>query len=479
MPTPNQTPALPLSGRVPPGPRAWPLGWPLLRALQADYLGFVTQLQQTHGDVTQMRIVNERLVDIFSPELVREVLVDHAEHTVRWERGIEVFAEAFGQSVLTTEGATWQRQRRMLQPAFTPKRVAGYAGLMQAACTDALDAALPPGAGPATVDMEALWSHLAIGAILRTLFSLADTHLAKDAMQATRVLSEVAMREMFWPVTLPDWLPLPGKAAKRRALRTLRAVVGGQITQRRADLAAGRPAPTDDLLAHLLALRDEATGQGLSEAEVFDQCIVSFQAGHETTATALTWWSALMAAHPGAAARAQAEVDTVLAGALPGPDDLVRLPWLVASLKEAMRLYPPTAAIFSRRCTQDLTLGGYALRKGALLRITIWSLHRDARWFVRPQDFSPERFLPDAPPPPRGAYLPFGAGPRVCIGQHFALLEMAVAAALFLQRLQLPDQVGRPLPPPEMQVTLRPRGGLPLALRRRTPPAPLATAVST
>jgi cytochrome P450 len=349
--------------------------------------------------------------------------------------------------------------------------VAGYAGLMQAACNDALDTALPPGTRQATVDMEALWSRLAIGAILRTLFSLEDAAQAREAMQATRVLSEVAMREMFWPMTLPDWLPLPGKAAKRQALRTLRAVVGGQIAQRHADQAAGRAIPADDLLAHLLALRDEATGQGLSEAEVFDQCIVSFQAGHETTATALTWWSTLMAANPGATARAVAEVDTALAGALPGPDDLARLPWLVATLKEAMRLYPPTTAIFSRRCTQALQLGGHAVPKGALLRITIWSLHHDARWFDQPEVFRPERFLPDAPPPPRGAYLPFGAGPRVCIGQHFALLEMVVAAAMFLQRLQLPDQAGCALPAPEVHATLRPRGGLHLVLHRRMPPS--------
>ncbi|HQC99508.1 MAG TPA: cytochrome P450 [Aquabacterium sp.] len=448
---------------LPPGPKAWPLGLPLLRAMRRDYLGFATGLQRDHGDLVAMRIAHERSVDLFHPDLVRQVLVDQSDKLVRWERGVEVFSEVFGQSVLTTEGATWQRQRRMLMPAFTPRRVAGYAGLLQQACADALDGALPANADEAEADLEALWSQLAIGAILRLLFSLHDARAASAAMQATRVLSETAMAEMFRPFTLPDWLPLPGKAAKRGAIRTLRGLIGGQIAKRKE---AGLTTH-DDLLAHLLALRDEATGEGLSEREVFDQCLVSFQAGHETTATALTWWSALLMAHPAAAQRAQAEVDAVLGGACPGPDDLARLPWLQATLKEALRLYPPTTALMTRRCTAPLQVGPHLLPTGTLARVTIWALQRDARWFDAPEAFRPERFLPDAPPPPRGSYLPFGLGPRVCIGQHLAQLEMGIAAVMALQRLQLPDRSGQPLPTPEVNVTLRPAGGLRARLRRR------------
>lgn len=447
---------------LPPGPTAWPLGLPLLRAMRRDYIGFATNLQRDHGDLVGMRIAHERSVDLFHPDLVRQVMVDQSDKLVRWERGVEVFSEVFGASVLTTEGATWQRQRRMLMPAFTPKRVAGYTTLLQQACADALDGALPASSDDAEINLEALWSQLAIGAILRLLFSLHDASAATAAMRATQVLSETAMTEMFHPATLPDWLPLPGKAAKRGALRTLRGLIGGQIAARQA---AGATAH-DDLLAHLLALRDD-DGQGLTAAEVFDQCLVSFQAGHETTATALTWWSALLMAHPHAAQRAQAEVDAVLGGAPPGPDDLARLPWLQATLKEALRLYPPTTALMTRRCTAPLQVGAYTVPAGTLARVTIWSLQRDARWFEAPDTFRPERFLPDAPPPPRGAYLPFGLGPRVCIGQHLAQLEMGIAAVMALQRLQLPDLAGRPLPTPEVNVTLRPAGGLHARLRRR------------
>ena len=448
----------------PPGPRVRWWGWPLLRAMRADYLGFAEARHRAHGDLCAMRVLWERAYDLFSPELVREALVDNAAHLVRWERGVEVFADAFGQSVLTTEGETWQRQRRMLQPAFTPRRVAGYAGLMCDDAAGALDRALPPGQAEARVDMDALFARVAMDVILRTLFGQPVAGEAEAAIHATRVLGETAMREMFNPVTLPDWLPLPGKAAKRRALRTLRDLVGGHIARRRRqpDPEAGA-----DLLARLLALRDEQTGEGLSDAEVFDQCLVSFQAGHETSATALLWWSRLLAQHPGAAERARAEVDAVLAGRAPGPDELAALPWLTATLKETLRLYPPIAALMTRRTTRDLTLGGWPIPRGALLYVTPWVLQRDPRWFEQPETFRPERFLPDAPPIPRGAWIPFGVGPRVCIGQHFAMLEMTLVAAMLLQRfeLRLPDAA--PPAEPVLNVTLRPRQGLTLWMKRR------------
>jgi cytochrome P450 len=432
--------------------------------MRRDYLGFASVLQRTYGDISYMRILGERIYDLMSPELVRVALVENAEHLIRRERGIAVFAQVFGNSVLVTEGSTWQRQRRMLMPAFTPRRVAGYAALMRSAAAVALDAAVPPGASEALVPMDTLFSHLTMDVILRTLFShagsTAETHAAS---LATQTLSECAMREMFRPLTLPDWLPLPGKAAKRQALRSLRNLVGRHIGARRGAPAA---AEGEDLLSRLLALRDEETGEALSEAEVFDQCMISFQAGHETTATALLWWSRLLAEHPVVAQRIHAELDQVLAGREPVPSDLPALVHLGASLKEAMRLYPPVAAIFVRRTTQDIGLGGWTLPRGALLRITPWLLHHDARWFAEPEAFRPERFLPDAAPLQKGAWMPFGAGPRVCIGQHFALLEMTLVAAMLLQRFRLILPADAKPCEPVLNVTLRPRGGVTLRLQR-------------
>lgn len=451
-----------------PASRWW--GLSLLVDMRRDYLGFVEGLQRNHGDLVAMRIAAERMVDIFDPEAVREVLVQHASRSVRWERGIEIFAQSFGRSVLVTEGAEWQRQRRMLQPAFAPKPVAEQADEMVATITNAMRAL--PASQEADVDLEAFLSSITVRVILRTLFGPDAEADTQAAAWATQVLSRTAMREMMWPMTLPDWLPLPGKSAKRRALRTLRDLVARQIAGRRVALGATNRECEQVLLDRLLSLRNtegpDADGEPLSEREIFDQCMVTFQAGHETTAAALTWWARLMAEHPDAAAKAQAEVDAVLEGGrTPGADDIARLPWLAATLKEAMRLYPPVAAIMSRRATENIVVAGVQLPKGTLLRITPWVMQRDPRRFEQPSEFHPERFLPGAAAPERGAWLPFGAGPRVCLGQHFAMLEMTLVAAMLVQRHAWSLPPGAPAAYAVMNVTLRDPGGLRVRMRPR------------
>ena len=439
--------------------------------MRRDYLGFTERLRRDHGDVVAMRLGVERTVDIFDPECVREVLVQHAGHTIRWERGVEVFAQVFGRSVLVTEGDEWQRQRRMLQPAFTPRRVAEQAAGMTSTIDTALMQLDQAPVDGKDVDLEAFFSTVTLRVILRTLFGPDAEADTAAAAWATQVLSRAAMHEMFMPMTLPDWLPLPGKADKRRALRTLRELVGRQLAARRHPAAGDDAAAHQDLLGLLLSLRDtegpDATGAPLSQQEVFDQCIVTFQAGHETTATALSWWGRLLAEHPQAAALAQEEVDAVLGGRAPTADDLPRLPWLTATLKEAMRLYPPAAALLTRRATSDLVVGASHLPKGTLLRITPWALQRDPRLFDDPSAFRPQRFMPGEAAPARGAWLPFGTGPRVCIGQHFAMLEATLVAAMLLQRFSWSLAPGTGPAQPEMNVTLRDRAGLRVRLRRR------------
>ncbi len=445
-----------------PGPPTRWWGLPVLAAMRRDYLGVIAS-QRSHGDLVRQQILGERVVDVFDPELLRRIMVEHADALIRWERGPEVFAEVFGQSVLVTEGAVWQRQRRMLMQAFTPRRVEGYVAQMVEATTLGL---MPLRAGEQA--MDDLFSHLAMDVISRTLFSAPISGDTRAAAGAVQVLSQTALREMFWYTTLPDWLPLPGKAAKRAA----RALIQGLIRERMNERQRLPDGSRTDLLAMLLALRDEDSGAALSDQEVFDQCVLSFQAGHETTATALLWWSWLMASHPQAQARAVAEIDAVLGGRPPGADALQALPWLGATLKESMRLYPPVAAMMTRRLTRDTELGGVQLPARTLVRVTPWLLHRDPRWWPQmPEAFWPQRFMPATEswtpdPIPRGAYIPFGLGPRVCLGQHFAQLEMTLIAAQLLQRFRL-KALGDTPPAPRLAVTLRPQGGLRLQLEAR------------
>ncbi|MFH7041919.1 cytochrome P450 [Paucibacter sp. JuS9] len=448
-----------------PGPETRWFGLSNLLAMSRDYLGLLERHQREHGDLVRLQIVNERTLDLFHPELVRRLLIDHADDLIRWERGTEVFAESVGQSVLVTEGPTWQRQRRMLMQAFTPKKVAGYAAQM----AEAGEAGLAQVQAGVTA-MDALFSQLTMDVISRTLFSRPIGANTNEAAAAVQKLSEIGLREMFWPMTLPDWLPLPGKAAKRRALRLLNGLLNERIDERRRSGEV-----RTDLLGMLLALRDDEAGGGaLTEREVFDQCMLSFQAGHETSATALLWWSWLMARHPAAQQRAAEEIGSRLQGRAPGTDDLAHLPWLGATLKEAMRLYPPAAALLTRRLKREIELqltDGRTLRLQArtMVRVTPWLLQRDPRWWPRgPDEFRPERFLPGAPDEiARGAYIPFGLGPRVCLGQHFALMEMNILAAQLLQRFSLQPLDGEAEPVPRLAVTLRPAGGLRLRLEAR------------
>ncbi|MDR7377503.1 cytochrome P450 [Rhodoferax ferrireducens] len=450
---------------LPPGPRQHGFGLPLLRQMRRDYLGLARQMHTTYGDAVYTRIGHERTYEFFHPELVREVLLDPSRSFIRWERGTQVFAEVHGQSVLVTEGDTWQRQRRMLQPGFGPKRMAGYAQHMAAAAAQALDA-LPPQAQQ-TVDYGHLMTQLTMDVVLRTLFSqqiqAAGRQESLAAEQAVQVLSRLGMEEFFWPASLPYWLP--HKWPARRAKRTLDTLVRRHIQQRRAEPPG---VEKTDLLGMLIAVRDEAGDQGaLSEQEIHDQCMTIFLAGHETTASALTWWGHCMASQPACAQRAQEEVDRVLGQRPPRYEDLPALPYLAQTLKESLRLYPPAASLISRRATRPVQVGPWQLPRGALVRITPWVLQHDARWFPEPERFDPERFSDAGQAAQvRGSYLPFGAGPRVCIGNLFAMTEMQLVAAMLLQRFQLTPVAGPP-PQPVLNVTLRPAQGLRLQLQRR------------
>lgn len=432
-----------------PGPpqRWW--GLPLARDLARDYLGTTARWRDAHGDRVASRVLQERLLDVFDPELLRRLLVEHQDALIRWERGPEVLADVMGPSV-RSEGAEWQRQRRILQPAFGPKRVAAYAGLMR----EAAEAGLAGLEG--VQDMGRLFNHITMDVILRALFGTPAGRDTAAASTAVQTLSEISFREMFWPFTLPDWLPLPGKAAKRRSLRHLRGVI-----------AQGLASASGDTLAAQLRVARSESGEALSEVELFDQCQVTFFAGHETSATALLWWSWLLAAHPPVQQRVAAEVDAVLAGRAPHGADA--LPWLDASLKEAMRLYPPAAALMSRRLTRDIEVDGLHLPARLMLRFTVHTLHHDPRWWPEPEAYRPERFLPGGPAVPRGAYLPFGVGPRVCLGQHFALQEMQLVGALLLQRYRLEPVPGEAPPTARLAVTLRPAAPLRLRLTARRP----------
>ena len=458
----DASPQLPVHRQTgwPPGPAPGITGWGLLRSMSRDLLGSLDAWRRRHGDVVHLRIWPEHQVVLTDPALVRELLVTQHEQLLRWERGINVMSQLHGRSVLTAEGTLWRARRQALQPSFTPKAVQSFVPVIGAAAERAF-AGWRAGREPWPI--EQAFTSLGMDVILRTMFSSAIDADAREAERAVHTVSVAGNAEMYWPASWPDWMPW--KRSKRRAMRVLRGLIERHVSARLAQAPDEWPA---DLLSRLLALhRDDPAAWPLRA--VRDECMTAFLAGHETAAATLTWWAWCMAANPAAQAAARAEVDAVLEGHAPTAADLPQLGHLTRTLQETLRLYPAAPVLLTRRAQKPIALGGWQFPARTMFTVPVGLIQRDARWFPEPDAFRPERFAEGAPEIVRGAWMPFGTGPRVCIGQHLALTEMTVIAAMFLQRFAVRAPEGMAPPEPVFNITLRPRTPLRLVLERRAP----------
>lgn len=452
---PSPAPVLHPPGVWPPGPRAGLTGWGLLRAMSRDLVGTLAGWRQTYGDVVHLRMWPEHAVVVTDPQLVRELLVTHHDALVRWERGIRVFGEVHGHSVLIAEGGAWRDKRHALQPGFMPKAVQGFVPTIAAAAGHAL--AQWPAHDPRWPIESALTS-LAMDVIVRTMFSDAIGDDTRDAEAAVRTVSAAANAEFYQPWSAPDWMPW--KRRKARASAVLYGLIDRQLHAR---LDVPDSAWPDDLLSRLLRLH-RANARIWPLRAVHDECMTAFLAGHETTAATLTWWAWCMASNPAAQAAARDEVERVLGGRAPTAQTRPLLRYLTQTLEETLRLYPAAPILISRRALRPIALGGWQLPARTLFMLPLQLMHDDPRWFSEPHAFRPERFDEAAPAVPRGAYMPFGTGPRVCLGQHLATTEMTVIAAMLLQRFELKVPAGMAAPRPVLNVTLRPDRPLQLGI---------------
>jgi cytochrome P450 len=445
-------------GSWPPGPPPGLTGWGLLRSMARDLPGTLEGWRRRYGDLVHLRIWPEHQIVVTDPVLVRELLVAQHDSLVRWERGIDVMSQLHGTSVLTAEGALWRARRQALQPRFAPKAVQSFVPVIGAAAGKAFAQWKVDGAAMA---IESAFTSLGMDVILRSMFSSEIDADARQAERAVHTVSVAANKEMFWPASWPD--AMPWKRSKRQAMTVLRSLIERHVGAR---LALAREGWPDDLLTCLLTLHlahsDECTLQ-----VVCDECMTTFLAGHETAAATLTWWAWCMAANPDAQAAARSEVDAVLQGRAPGAQDLSALVRLTRTLQETLRLYPAAPVLLSRRARQPVVLGGWQFPARTMFTVPLGSMQRDARWFPQPDAFRPERFAEGAPEIVRGAFMPFGTGPRVCMGQHLALAEMTVIAAMFLQRFSVRAPEGMAPPEAVFNITLRPREPLRLLLKER------------
>ena len=401
------------------------------------------------GPIARIALAHIPIYTVTCADLAHRVLVEDAA-AYKKSAGLQFLMPLLGEGLLTAEGATHKRHRKLLAPAFAPKRLAGYAETMVGEAR----AQVAGWRAGATVDLAAEMMELTLAIAGRTMFG-ADVR--GDVATVGHGL-ELAMKSVVANLTSPIQLgyhwPLPRHVRMRRAVKMLDEVVYRMI-------ADGRRAGVDrgDVLSMLLLARDEDDGGGFTDAQVRDEVMTLFLAGHETTANALAWTWYELGRNPAAYARLEDEVRGVLGDRPVTPDDLPRMPWTLAVLEEAMRLHPP-AYMTGREALRDVELGGHAIPARSMVAIYIRGIHRRADYFPAPLVFQPERMLPEAKKArPRHHYLPFGSGPRVCIGAHFALLELQLVLATIVQHARV-----RPLAhqiAPEPLVTLRPRGGVP------------------
>ena len=362
-----------------------------------------------------------------------------------------------GEGVLLAEGAAWRRQRSLVQPVF-------HATVIHEFTQTFVDYARATVDGWQTGDTVQLlheFTGLALRIINQTMFG-EDVQALTDRIGVLMgIITEEAQVQLGQAVPLPTWVPTPGRRRQRRALDEIHTLLLDVIHKRRVHVENGGE-PGSDLLALLLQARDEE-GEPMSEREILDECLTLFFAGHETTAVAMTWTWYLLLTHPQTLENLRAEVERVLGDVPVTFESLQRMPYGEAVVKEALRLHPPVPGV-ARTPTEPFTIHGATFGRGDTLLISMEALHRQAEFYPEPECFRPERFAPGTPQPPRHAYLPFSAGPRTCIGNGFAMLEMQAVLATLVQAMKA-QQIELSLVPgqeivPIRQVTVRPSGGV-------------------
>src|ERR1700682_166454 len=442
-----------IKNHFPPGPNAekWRGNY---KEFRRDPLGFMMRVAREHGDVVGIRYYRYKVFIFNHPDDIEAVLVTHNKNFIKG-RALRANKRLFGEGLLTSEGEAWLRQRRLAQPAFHRARIASYADTM-VRFTEQMVRGWRHGE---TRNVHEEMMRLTLAIVAKTLFNADVTGEAREIGEALEVVMQVntdPRRLLF----VAAWLPTPANPARRRAVRRLDRVIYRIISERRANGHEAR-----DLLSLLLHARDE-DGSGMSDRQLRDEAVTLFLAGHETTAITLSWTWWLLAQHPKIEARLHAELAGVLGGREATVEDLPRLRYLEMVLSESLRLYSPAWSMV-RLAIHHSEIGGYLVPAGCGVAMSQYVVHRDPRFFDAPEEFRPERWENDfAKRLPKFAYFPFGGGPRICIGNSFALMEASLALATIAQKFRLTLVPGEPVEPLP-SITLRPKNGIPVILHQR------------
>ena len=426
-----------------------------LPEIRANRLAFLQRVSRQCGDMGVYRLGSRTFMLVNTPELAHQILVTRAEDVEKGRRLRN--SPVLGNGLVTSLNAFHKQQRKLVAPAFQPRRLAAYGDTM-ASYAERWQGEWTSGA---TVDIATQMLRLTLGITGKTLF---DTELFGEASELDQAL---ATARSWTAAQINSFLPIPRSwptASNRRfnaARARLDATIYRIIAERRAD---GKD--HGDVLSVLLAARDAGDGTFMTDEQVRDEVMTLFVAGHETIANALTWTWHLLTQYPGVYERLRSECDRVLEGRAPAFADLSRLPYALQVLKEALRLYPPIPSV-TRYAVRQVEVGGHTFPAGTTFQVSPYTMHRRPNLFPYPELFDPERFAPKAEAQlPRYAYLPFVAGPRNCIGAQFALTEGQTVLATLVQRVTFNHVPGQ-LIEPEALISLRPKQGIQMTIWRR------------
>ncbi len=446
---------------LPPGPKGHPiLG--SLPDLQRDRLGFVVYVARKYGPVTRVRLGTLTLFQVSDPMSIQHVLQDNHRNYSKQSVAFRTIRWIAGNGLFTSDGDFWLRQRRLMQPAFHRQRTAGFGELMTDVAQATVERWAPYARSGQPVDVGHEMMRLTLEVVTRALFQTSVTRADALGDAITVLLGDVTFRfdRPWYPV--PWRVPTARNRRFQQARQMVDRIVQDIIDTRRQQRRAATT--TRDLLDMLMDARDEETGQGMTDQQLRDEVVTLMIAGHETTANALTWTFYLISKYPDAARRLRAELDSVLAGRVPTAADLPQLTYTRQVIEETLRLYPPVW-ITNRQALDEDEIGGYRIPAGADVGVSPYVVHRDPAIWDNPEGFDPDRFTPArAASRPHYAYIPFGGGPRLCIGQGFAMTEATLVLATIAQRYALhllPGYQAVPL----AHATLRPAGGMPMVVR--------------
>ncbi|MCC6614676.1 MAG: cytochrome P450 [Anaerolineae bacterium] len=431
----------------------------LMSQFDHDTLGLISGGFRDYGDVWAIEIGAMRQYMFSHPDHYHEILVakpSSFHKDLNYKDRNKGLGRFMGNGLVTSDGDFWKRQRKLIQPAFHARRIEGYAQSM-------VDITLEQISGwrdGASVQVDEQMMEATLNVVTRSVF---DVDIASEAHTFGDALTTFQEMSNNQSVMIPAWVPTPLELRTRRALREVNDIIYGLIRERKT-------AKDDrgDLLSMLIDARDD-DGRGMTDEEIRDELVTLFMAGHETTANTMNWTWYLLAQHPEVEAKLHSELDAVLAGRAPTLSDLRQLPYTEMVIKESMRLYPAVFA-FGRQAIEDVEIGRHPIPKGSSVGMFPFVTHRDPRWWGDDADqFKPERFTPEREAQlKKYAYMPFSTGPRVCIGNSFAMMEAHLMLATIAQHWRLQLQPGQRVEP-EPLITLRPKGGLRLIASARSP----------